>query len=74
MPEWYAVCREAITSPAPSEGALALGLRPNQECGHFCKVVARAPVMQFKCPLGHDFVATDDQLVEFHEERARETD
>lgn len=53
-PVGYATCKETVTSPAPSPGALALGLRANQPCG------ARVPIYAMggmgvlcQCPLGH---------------------
>lgn len=61
----YVICNATITSPAPSPGFMAVtGLGPNLRCGHTCKVVNEAPVMQFKCPLGHTFIASPADIRE----------
>lgn len=59
MPELrYVTCRETISSPAPSPGAVAIGFTPNMVCGERCDVVTVADEMFFRCPLGHCFIAT----------------
>jgi hypothetical protein len=60
----YVECPATITSPTPSPGALALGLRPNMVCGMKCRVVREAPVMTFKCPAGHEFFAGSEDVIE----------
>lgn len=53
----YVLCPETVTSPAPSPGAEAIGLRPNIVCGERCAVHREIEegVMQFACPRGHYF-------------------
>lgn len=60
----YVTCNETISSPAPDERALALGIKPNMRCGLHVPIAKVAAVMQVRCPVGHQFFATPDDLAE----------
>jgi hypothetical protein len=60
----YVRCPVTITSPAPTPGALALGLEPNMVCGMACHVVREGPLMEFVCPVGHRFVAGTEDVIQ----------
>ena len=50
----HATCRETITSPAPSAGAEAIGLKPNMICNLVIPIYAVGPMgVLCQCPLGH---------------------
>lgn len=55
----YVRCPVAVTSPTPSPGAEAIGLKPNMVCGERCGVhrIVWGP-MEFRCAYGHAFIAT----------------
>lgn len=60
---YYTTCPATITSPAPPEGALAIGLKANMICGADCLVDApEGAVVDVRCPYGHQF---------FHEAKRR---
>lgn len=54
----YVICPETITGPSLSPAMKAIGLTENMPCGSRCPVVTEAPVMEFRCPRGHVFIAT----------------
>jgi hypothetical protein len=60
----YVLCPVTVTSPAPSPGAQAIGLRPNMVCGERCEVHQSLDdgVMQFACPRGHQFFAGPEDV------------
>lgn len=62
-PIGFATCSETITSPAPSPGALALGLKPNQRCGARLPIYAMGGMgVLCQCPYGHHVHIMPDDL------------
>lgn len=53
----YVICPEKITSPYPD-----YGLPPNVPCGCKCPVAKEAEAMSFRCPRGHYFYATPQDV------------
>ena len=63
MASMYVPCPERISSPAPSDGALAMGIRPNMVCGAKVPVERDDAVMELRCPYGHTFFAAPPMVV-----------
>lgn len=62
-PIGYATCRETVTSPAPSPGAIALGLKANQPCGARVAIYAMGGMgVVCQCPLGHHLHVMPDDV------------
>jgi len=59
----FVPCPEKVSSPAPSPGAQAMGITPNMVCGARAPVVIEAETMELRCPRGHSFHATPDDIV-----------
>jgi len=60
----FVLCPEKVTSPAPSPGALALGLTADMVCGERCTVTHEAPLMWMSCPRGHMFIVGPEAIEE----------
>lgn len=60
----YVVCPDRTTSPAPSPGAEALGLKADMPCGLKVPVVREAPLMTFQCAYGHLFVVGPEAILD----------
>jgi hypothetical protein len=64
----YARCRETITSPAPSPGAQAMGLRPNMRCNILVPIMAMGPQgVLCQCAVGHHIHVTERDLIPIDE-------
>lgn len=53
------VCPEKISSPHPMYDWIP----PNMPCGQEIPVRKEAEAMDFRCPLGHRFIATPKDIV-----------
>ena len=61
----HVICPETIVGPHPPLGFLAAfpELKPNQPCGLRCEVHRLAPEMEFRCARGHQFIATEQEVI-----------
>jgi hypothetical protein len=57
MPERYVECPATMTSPKPN-----YGLPPNLRCSAECAVIVSAPVLDIRCPHGHRFTASEQDI------------
>lgn len=54
----FVTCPHNVTSPIADE----VGMTPNLPCGEQVEITNLAPVMQLRCPRGHDFTARDTDV------------